>query len=189
MVWHAPCKRNRQDMGEISKTTRESLNLGLHNTLPSSFRCFKLDSYSEMFFEEGRHLTRVLGWRCRWQRTLEYTFLVSVGVTPKNSAPNISHVAYLKWSGQIIKDGISKTVEATDDNLDGLLDSAGKESEAIIAIAQRAYQSALIASGLMPLGLSVKFLWGVSRARSAGSANFRRALDTKEPRVVEIRSQ
>ncbi len=170
-------------MDPIPKITRDSLQLGLHDTLPSSFRCFRLDSYSEMFFEEGRHLTRIVGHRCRWNHTLEYTFLVSVGLTPNNSSPNVGHVAYLRWEGKVL----DKEVQATDNNLDGLLDQINIEDEAVASVAQRAYQSALIASGLMRPGLSVKFPSARLRAQSVGSANFRRALDRRERRAEEIR--
>lgn len=118
-------------MTEISKTTREGLTLGLKHILNADFRCFKLDSYTDMSFQEGRYLSRIIGNRCRWpapyseikrEDQLEYTFLLSASLNTAKNSITPQQSAYFLWQGRIAENGRTKPVEATDSDLDGALD-------------------------------------------------------------------
>lgn len=118
-------------MTEIAKTTRESLTLGLQYVLSADFRCFKLDSYTDMSFKKTRLLSRVIGNRCRWPAPyssikrndkLEYTFLLSASLDTERKSITPKQTAYLIWEGAIKENGRTKPVQATDNDLDGEID-------------------------------------------------------------------
>jgi len=118
-------------MTEIAKTTRESLTLGLQYVLSADFRCFKLDSYSDMSFKETRLLSRDIGNRCRWPAPysdikrndkLEYTFLLSASLDTAKKSITPKQVATMIWEGNLPIDNRLKPVQATDNDLDGELD-------------------------------------------------------------------
>ena len=117
-------------MSNISKTKRESLLLGLSYVLSADFRCYKLDSYTDSTFDDGRRLTRVIGNRCRWRDQLEYTFLMSTSLDTAQNALAAQHAAYLVWKGKVEGEGVLKPVEATDEDLDGEVDRVVIEENA-----------------------------------------------------------
>lgn len=125
-------------MDSIPKITRESLMVGVYDRLKSNFRCFRLDSYTDMTFEGERQLSRILGTRCRWpaphifrnkKEELEYTFLLSTNFNTKKETNRAQRHVYLIWKGVIEQKGLLYKVEATDFNLDSQPDKLKIESE------------------------------------------------------------
>lgn len=208
-------------MEPIQKITREELTVGVYERLRNNFRCFRLDSYTDMSFENERQLSKIVGTRCRWplpnvfrnkKEELEYTFLLSTSLNTGQEISRTERHVYFLWKSTLKHEGLFYTVEATDFNINATIDHLKIGSEiaepvefdfeegadiqlpedlnALLPAIEEGYANALIASGLAA-GIkprpSPESLSGVSRGRSAGSANFRLVLGTTKQRAVEIR--